>query len=75
MAEVDSQVYLVRLGYIELVSLVLHVHSNELIANLRSVLSIVYQAELLGFHFLAKILIFLYLDTLRLNLLLPSDLV
>lgn len=53
----------------------LHVYSNELIANLRGVFSIVYQAELLGLHFLAKILIFLYLDTLRFNLLLPSDLV
>jgi len=52
---------------------VLHVDSNELIADLWCMFSVVHKAELFSLHLSAKIFIFLNLDALRFNLLLPSD--
>jgi len=75
MAKIDSQVDLVRLWDIELVSFVLHVDSNELIADLWCMFSVVHKAELFSLHLSAKIFIFLDLDALRFNLLLPTDFV
>lgn len=76
MAEVDGQIDLVRLRYVELtVALVLHVDSHELVADLRSVLGVVGQAELFLLHAVAELGLLVKLDSFTFNLLVPTEFV
>jgi hypothetical protein len=75
MAEVDRQIYLVWLRYLELILLVLHEDGDELIANLWGVLGVVGEAILLSVHHLLKGRILFRLEALALDFLGPSDFV
>lgn len=75
MAEVDGQVDLVVLRYLKNGLLVLHVNCDKLVANLRSVLSIVHQAELVRGDLLFQLGILIESDALGLDLLAPAVLV
>ena len=76
VAEVDGQIDLVGLRYVELtVALVLHVDSHELVADLRSVLRVVGQAELFLLHAVAELGLLVKLDSFTFNLLVPAELV
>lgn len=76
MAQVDGQVYLIRLGNVELrVPLMLHEHGDKLIADFRCVLRVVGKTELLLLHALLKLRVVLDLDVLALDLFRPAELV
>jgi hypothetical protein len=75
MTKVDSQINLVVLGNIEDVFFVLHVHRHKLVANFRSVLSIVYRAEKLSFDVLFQLKVAFKFDAFTLDLLAPAILI
>lgn len=75
MAEVYCEIYLIRLGYLKTASLLFHVDSNEFIADFRSMLSIVYQAELICLNLVSQGFIFVNLNAFAFNFLLPADLI
>lgn len=75
MAEVDGQIDLVVLGYVNDRFLVLHVHCDELVADLGRVLGVVDQAELLVGDIRLELWVVLELDALAFDLLAPAILV
>lgn len=75
MAKVDCKIDLVVLWNVENVLLVLHVHRDELVANLWRMLSVVHKAELLGLDIDLQDWVAFKSDTLTLNFLSPSVLV
>jgi len=75
MAEIDGEVNLVVLRDVKHVLLVLHVHSDELVADLRGMLCVVHQAEELGLDVQLHFWITVNLDAFALDFLGPAVLV
>lgn len=75
MAKVYCQIDLIWLRDIKLISLVFHKYCDKLIADFGSMFSIISQTKLFSVHSLSKVWIFINLNALALNLLLPSDLI
>ena len=75
MAEVDGQIDLVVLGYVNDRFLVLHVHGDELVADLGRVLGVVHKAELLVGDIGLELRVVFELDALAFDLLAPAILV
>ena len=72
MAQVDRQVNLVGLRDLKDRLLILHVHRNQLVADLRGMLSVVHEAELLVGDVPLEVGLVLQLDALRLDFLAPA---
>jgi len=75
VAEVDGEIDLVVLWNVEDVLFVLHVHGNELIANLWCMLGVVHKAELLGLDIDLKHWVAFKSDAFALDFLSPSVLI
>lgn len=75
MAQVDGQIDLIVLGDVENVLLVLHVHSHELVANLRRVLGIVHETELFRLDIQLQLWVVFQTDAFALDLLAPAVLI
>ena len=75
MAEIDGEVNLVVLRDVKHILFVLHVHSDELVADLRGMLCVVHQAEELGLDVQLHFWITVNLDAFALDFLGPAVLV